>query len=242
MNTTATRKLPSPTTNRTAWLNVLIIAAMLIALFVVGLKLGGLFSTTAQQPITDAVAAQMAPGGAMVNPPFAVRDFTLTNQDGQPTSLQSLRGKAVVLFFGYTHCPDVCPTTLADYKRVKADLGADAARVTFAFVTVDPQRDTPARIKTYLSAFDADFMGLTADDATLQAVAAQFGAYYRVPTEAHAHSDEHQHKEGVQSENYFVDHTSPSFLIDAEGQLRMVYFYGATPENVATGLRNLLAQ
>ncbi|MBX3080583.1 MAG: SCO family protein [Anaerolineae bacterium] len=222
------------------WLNYVVIGVLIVALFFVGVKIGGAVSGAATTTTnTQNEAANLAPGGALVNPPTAISNFTLTDQNGQPLSMTALHGKAVVLFFGYTHCPDVCPSTLADYTRVKKLLGTDADKVTFVLVSVDAERDTPAVMKDYLKNFDTSFVGLTSDDATLRKVATQFGATYAIPE--HNHGDEHSgHTESVQSDNYFVEHTSPSFLIDANGTLRMVYFNGAAPEDMVKGIHNLI--
>ena len=235
---------------KTSWLNYGVIAVLIIGLFFVGVKIGGAVSGTAATNNTDSAnsitqndAAKLAPGGALVNPPTAISNFTLTNQNGMPMAFSDLRGKSVVLFFGYTHCPDVCPATLADFKQVKKLLGTEAEKVTFVFVSVDAERDTPAVVKEYLNLFDQNFVGLTSDDATLRNVATMFGATYAVPQHEHAAAgDEHSgHTESVKSDNYFVEHTSPSFLIDANGTLRMVYFNGAAPEDMVKGIHNLIA-
>jgi protein SCO1/2 len=226
---------------RASWLNYVVVGVLVIALFFIGVKIGGAMNgaTTSDTNAQDE-AAKLAPGGALVNPPTVMSDFTLTDHNGKPLALSALRGKAVVLFFGYTHCPDVCPTTLADYTRVKSLLGAAADKVTFVLVSVDAERDTPEVMKAYLKNFDQTFVGMTSDDATLRKVATQFGASYAVPQ--HEHPEKHEgHTESVESDNYFVEHTSPSFLIDAKGTLRMVYFNGAAPEDMVKGIQNLIA-
>jgi protein SCO1/2 len=242
--------------NKRKLLNYGMIAALMTALFFVGLKLGGTRTSASAEP------QKAPPGAALVSPPTQPRDFTLTDQHGQPVSLSSLRGKTVGLFFGYTHCPDVCSATLAYFTQMKRALGEQADQVAFVFITVDSQRDTPAAITTYLSAFDASFIRLSGDEALLTQVAAQFGSYFWVeekvgaekvqPTadhSAHGHGDsasesaahgDTPHVEDVDSDNYFVDHTSPTYLIDAAGFLRYVYFYSASPEDMTTGLRTLI--
>ncbi|MBX3063765.1 MAG: SCO family protein [Anaerolineae bacterium] len=215
---------------RTNWISYLVIVGLIGSLFFVGLKLG---SALSKQNSGEA-ASNSAPGAAIVNPPVAVLDHTLTDQNGQPLAISSLRGKVTVLFFGYTHCPDVCPTTLADYKIVSQQLGTDAAKVNFVFVTVDPERDDPAQIKSYLSNFDSAFIGLTADIGLLTQMASEYGATFTAP------EHDHKHSEGVEGDNYFISHTSPSFVIDPDGTLRLVYFYGSSPETMATGIRSLM--
>jgi protein SCO1/2 len=165
--------------------------------------------------------------GTVLDPPKEVGDFTLTSDTGQPLSLSDLRGKAVLIFFGYTHCPDVCPTTLADFKRVKADLGRDAARVVFVFISVDGMRDTPERLATWVHAFDPDFIGLTGTDAEIHAVAQDYGVFF-------------QRVDSGDAENYSVDHTASSFVVGPDGKLRIVFSYQSDPAGMAQRIRALL--
>ncbi|MGQ9849318.1 MAG: SCO family protein [Aggregatilineaceae bacterium] len=164
--------------------------------------------------------------GTLLDPPKEVGDFTLTDQDGQPFRLSDLRGKVALLFFGYTNCPDVCPTTLAEFKRIKVLLGEDVERVAFVFVSVDGARDTPERLAAYVRAFDPQFIGLTGDDATLRPIARDFGVFYqRVNYESDV--------------NYLVDHTASTFVVDQQGRLRLVFPYGTDPAAIVTRLRAL---
>lgn len=230
-------------TQHSPWLTYAVLSALAVVLFLVGLRLGNLIFAP-QSQVCPAVGAQdQSSGGAVVKPPFQVRDFTLTNQAGALLSLKDLRGRAVILFFGYTHCPDVCPTTLADFTQVKKLLGARAERVAFVFVTVDSQRDTPAVLKEYLNHFDPGFIGLTGDETTLRSMAAEYGAYFSIPTDQQkGDSDKDHHVEGIDSDNYFVQHTSPAYLIDPRGFLRLVYFNGTAPEIIAQGIRQILEE
>ena len=165
--------------------------------------------------------------GTLLDPPKEVGDFTLTDQDGQPFRLSDLRGKVALLFFGYTNCPDVCPTTLAEFKRVKALLGDDAERVAFVFVSVDGERDTPERLAAYVRAFDPQFIGLMGDDATIRTIARDYGVFYqRVSYEESAAS-------------YLVDHTASTFGVDQQGRLRLVFSYGTDPAAIAARVRAL---
>ncbi|HML24809.1 MAG TPA: SCO family protein [Aggregatilinea sp.] len=166
--------------------------------------------------------------GTVLDPPKDLEDFTLTDQAGDPLSLSDLRGEAVVMFFGYTHCPDICPTTIADFKRVKADLGDDASKVAFVFVSVDPDRDTPGHLATYLGNFDPDFIGITGDELTLRGIAQQFGVFFQ-----RSNYDE-------SGDNYLVDHTASTFVVGPEGRLRIVYPYDTDPSIIADGIRKLL--
>jgi protein SCO1/2 len=209
-----------------------------LLLFVVGYVVGQrvFASQSAPAPIPS------APGAGRVDPPYEVADFTLTSQTGDPLSLSSLRGRPVLMFFGYTHCPDVCPATLATYKRVKAALAERGDDVAFVLISVDGTRDTPAVMADYLQRVDSSFIGLTGPQTELERIGATYGLITnRVAPEApdHSHDDE-GHEEDVDSDHYFVEHTSPSFLIDAQGYLRMVYFYGASVDAMVAGLDSLL--
>jgi protein SCO1/2 len=138
------------------------------------------------------------------------RDFSLPDSSGHIRTLADYKGRVVVLFFGYTHCPDVCPTTLAELSQAMAQLGPDAAkRVQVLFVTVDPQRDTPELISQYVAAFNPSFVALRpADDAQLKQVTKDFRVYYaKVP--------------GTTADNYTMDHTAASYVFDTNGKLRL---------------------
>jgi|YNPBryunderm2012_1023409.scaffolds.fasta_scaffold12506_2 protein SCO1/2 len=168
--------------------------------------------------------------GTRIEPPVQLSDFTLPSSLGRDLSLSELRGKPVALFFGYTFCPDVCPMTLSELKRVKAELGADGARLQVVFVSVDGARDTPEVLARHLAAFDPDFIGLQGDDATLRRIGPEYGLYYKRHT-----------PEGT-SAAYLVDHSSATYLIDAEGRLRIVYGFGTPPEAIIAGVRELLKE
>lgn len=166
--------------------------------------------------------------GTVLNPPRVLADFTLTDHTGAPFGLDDLRGRVALVFFGFTHCPDICPTTLADFKQVKTQLGSATDEVAFVFVSVDGARDTPERLAAYVRAFDPDFIGLTGDDAVLRPVAADFGVYYQA------------HAPASGSGNYLVDHTASVFALDREGRLAIVFPYGTPPDAIARRLRALL--
>lgn len=154
-------------------------------------------------------------------------DFVLNSADG-PVALKDFRGKAVLLYFGYTYCPDVCPTGLASHAEALRLLPpADAARVAVLFVSVDPERDTPAHLKQYAAFFHPAFLGLTGDTATLQQIARRYGVFYaRQPATA-----------GLP---YSVDHTADSFLIAPDGQLLSRLPYGQSPADTASAVRRAL--
>jgi protein SCO1 len=226
-----------------SWQKYAIVTVLLVVLFPIGLRLGNLAFALPNPAGSPASGDDKPASGAIVNPPFQVHDFALTNQAGEPMNLKALRGRAVVLFFGYTHCPDVCPTTLADFTRVKSVLGAQADRVAFVFVTVDSQRDTPGVLKDYLNHFDPAFIGLTGDGATLRSMAAEYGAYFSIPADQKkGDGDKDHHEQSIDSDNYFVQHTSPAYLIDPSGFLRVVYFNGTSAELIADGIRQILQE
>jgi protein SCO1/2 len=166
--------------------------------------------------------------GYAYDPPVEVSDFTLTSHTGDPVSLSDERGKAVLIFFGYTFCPDVCPTTLAEFRRVKTLLGDDANRLAVLFISVDGQRDTPDRLATYVTAFDPTFIGLTGDDAAIRQIGQDYGLFYQRETYENTGAD------------YLVSHTASSFLLDPQGRLRFKYDYQTPPEDIATGVRFVL--
>ena len=155
------------------------------------------------------------------------RDFALVDFDGKPRTLADWRGKAVVLFFGYTQCPDVCPTTLATLAETMKALGADADRVQVLFATVDPERDTAELLKQYVPAFDPRFVGLRGDAQQTDAVAKEFRILFqKVP--------------GATPETYTVDHSAGLFLFDPQGRLRVYEGHGQAADVLAHDLRERL--
>jgi protein SCO1/2 len=167
--------------------------------------------------------------GTPIDPPRPLSDFTLPSQDGTPLSLNMLRGKYVLLFFGYTHCPDVCPTTLADFVQVKRALGVAASQVQFVFISVDGERDTPPVLARFIQNFDASFIGLQGDDTTLSRIGKEYGLYYK------------KEKVAGTSEPYLVTHSSSAYLLDRQGQLRMVYGFGMPPKVIVEDIGSFLA-
>jgi protein SCO1/2 len=155
-------------------------------------------------------------------------DFSLLDPDGKVRSLSDFKGKVVVVFFGYTQCPDVCPTTLIEMQQVMTLLGPQADKVQVLFVTVDPDRDTAAILKQYVPAFDSRFLGLRpADEAALEKVSKDFKIYYKkVP--------------GSSAGSYTMDHTAGSYAFDPEGRLRLYIKHAQGPETLAQDLKELL--
>jgi protein SCO1/2 len=153
------------------------------------------------------------------------KTLELTDHNGRLRRLEDFRGKAVVLFFGFTHCPDVCPTTLADTAQAVKALGGDAARVQVLMVTVDPERDTPDALAKYVTAFDPRFLGLRGDPAATQRAAKEFKVYFE------------KRKSG---DSYSVDHSGQSYVIDPQGRLRLLVRPDRIAEDLAPDLRTLL--
>lgn len=167
--------------------------------------------------------------GSTFEPPVAAPDFELIRADGQAFRLQDQRGKATLIFFGYTHCPDVCPVTLSDFRKIKAQLGDRAAHVDFVFITTDPERDTPQRIQEYLSNFDQQFIGLSGDRSELEPVWKDYGVYA-----AKVESND--------PENYLVDHSAMIYVIDQQGNLRLTYLFGTDSKAIAEDVSHLLRE
>ena len=142
------------------------------------------------------------------------RSFELVDHAGQERSLEDFKGKVLVVFFGFTHCPDVCPTTLAELAQARSRLGAQAERVQVAMITVDPERDTPEVLKQYVTALDASFIGLTGSPDDIARTAKEFKVFY-------------QKSEGAVPGNYSVDHSSGTFVFDPQGRIRLLVPYGS---------------
>jgi len=155
------------------------------------------------------------------------RELSLTGHDGKHRTLADFRGKTVVLSFGYTHCPDICPTTLADIAAAVKSLGADAASVQVLFVTVDPERDTAAVLAQYVPAFDPGFLGLRGDAVATQKVARDFKIFY-------------EKRPGAAPGAYTVDHSGQSYVLDSEGRLRLFVRHDRIAQDLAADLRTLL--
>jgi protein SCO1/2 len=166
--------------------------------------------------------------GGVLEPAQPAADFTLAASDGSTFRLQDQRGRVVVLFFGYTFCPDVCPLTLSEMVQVRAKLGDRAQRLRVVFITVDPERDTLERLRTYVGAFDKSFLGLTGDPKALARVRQAYGAVA-----------ERRTVPGTQAA-YLVDHSAFVYVIDPEGRLRLMFPFGTSVDDMAHDLRLLL--
>jgi protein SCO1 len=156
------------------------------------------------------------------------KSLQLADQNGKVRTLADFKGSAVLVFFGYTQCPDVCPTTLAEMKAVKNLLGEDGKRFQVLFVTVDPERDTAELLGQYMAAFDPNFLGLRGDAESTAKVAKDFKVFYqKVP--------------GSTPDTYSMDHTAGSYIFDPQGRLRLYVRHGQPADKVAADIKLLLA-
>lgn len=165
--------------------------------------------------------------GTVLQANSTVQDFSLDTSAGVPMRFSDFRGKYVLLYFGYTFCPDVCPLTLSDLKAAVDALGEDAEQVQVLFISVDPARDTVAQLASYLPHFDPSFLGMTGDSDTILRAATQFGIFYDTRKEA-------------ASAYYTVDHTSMVIVVDPEGYSRLVFPYSITGAEMAEDLHHLM--
>ncbi len=173
---------------------------------------------TPQQPAfssVDVTGAEYAKG------------FELTDHNGQVRRLSDFAGKVVVLFFGYTQCPDVCPTTMTELAEVKKALGKDGERLQGLFVTVDPERDTPELLKAYMANFDPSFVALRTTPDKLTALAKDYKIYFKKV-------------EGKTPTSYSMDHSAGSYVYDTQGRLRLFTRYGSGPKPLTEDIRLLL--
>ena len=192
------------------------LVALLVSVFA---SAGLLLSACSEPPKFNSTDISMVDWG---------KDFQLTDHTGKVARLADYRGKAVILFFGYTQCPDVCPTTLTTMNEALKLMGEDAKRVQVVFVTVDPARDTQALLAQYVPSFNTSFVGLTGDDAAVADVAKNFRVFYAK-------------QPGKTPTTYSVDHSTGSYAFDPQGRLRLLVRHGETPDRVASDLKLLLA-
>jgi len=152
--------------------------------------------------------------------------FHLVDQNGRPVSDRDLLGKPTVMFFGFTYCPDVCPTTLADMTAWLKALGPDADKLNVVYVTIDPERDTSARLKSYLTAFDPRIRGLTGTPQAIAQAAHDYNVYYQ--------------KVALQGGEYTMDHSTLIYLMDPKGHMAELVQYGTPNDQVVASLKRLL--
>jgi protein SCO1 len=156
------------------------------------------------------------------------RDFSLTDHDGRLRTLRDFRGRLVAVFFGYTHCPDVCPTTLSDFALALNGMAPEeAAKVQVLFVSVDPERDTPELLRQYVPAFHPGFLGLYGDAGQIAETAREFKIYYQ---------------KSPHGDSYLIDHSAGTYVFDKRGRPRLYMAYGQGPQAIIQDLRQLLAE
>jgi protein SCO1/2 len=167
--------------------------------------------------------------GTEVVVPEPAADFTLTGLGEQRVKLSDFRGQLVLLYFGYTYCPDICPATLAELALARRALGSDGSQVQVIMVSIDPERDTPGVLATYLKRFDPSFVGLSGPLDEIASVAISLGIF-------------HEKHEGTVDTGYLVNHTGSVLAIDREGYLRLLYPPGTRGQDIAADLRHLLKE
>ncbi|MCB8920781.1 MAG: SCO family protein [Ardenticatenaceae bacterium] len=158
--------------------------------------------------------------------PQQATDFTLQSVAG-PVSLSDFSGKVVLLYFGYTFCPDVCPSTMTDLAQVMQELGKDADEIQVIMVTVDPERDTPLQLADYVAHFDPSFIGLSGTEEQIAAAASDYGIFY-------------ERHEGTPATGYLIDHTARVFVIDKKGEYWLSFPFGMARDEMVSDLRNVL--
>jgi protein SCO1/2 len=167
--------------------------------------------------------------GADITGADYAKTLALPDVNGQPRTLGDFKGKVTVVFFGYTQCPDVCPTTMAELAQVKKALGADGDKLQAVFVTIDPERDTPEILKSYMASFDPSFVALRGTVEQTKATAKEFKVYFeKVP--------------GKTEGSYTMDHSAGAFVLDAKGNVRLFERYGAGAEGLTADVKALIAQ
>lgn len=202
---------------------VVFISSMVVVGLIVFLVLSIILDTPTQQtaymPRSDGIR--------IIDPPRPVMDFTLLSQTGEPLRLSDFRGRHVIVFFGYTGCPDVCPITISEMKQARAALADQADNVAFLFISVDPARDTPDRLTRFLAMRDVDeyMMAMQGDDVTLARITPDYGLYY-----------ERYEEDADVNGYYIVDHTANSYVIDPLGRMMGIIPYGTAPDIIANYL------
>lgn len=164
----------------------------------------------------------------MIQSPDTAYDFTLTGAEGE-VSLRDFRGKLVLLYFGYTFCPDICPATLANVGQALRELGSKADDVQLIMISLDPQRDTPEKLAAYTARFHPSFIGVTGTPEQLAEIASLYGIFY-------------QRTEGSAASGYLIDHTATLLVIDREGYLKLIFPFGVTVPEIADDLKYMLRQ
>ena len=166
--------------------------------------------------------------GTVIQSPETSYDFTLTGGNGD-VSLSDFRGKLVLIYFGYTFCPDICPATLGNVNQALKEIGAKAEDIQLIMISLDPQRDTPEKLEQYVAHFNPTFIGITGTQEQVDTVTSLYGIFY-------------EKKEGSEATNYLIDHTATLMVIDREGYLKLVFPFGVTADEIADDLKYMLRQ
>ncbi len=166
--------------------------------------------------------------GTVIQSPEPSYDFTLTGADGD-VSLSDFRGKLVLVYFGYTFCPDICPATLANVGQALNQIGGRADEVQLIMVSLDPERDTPEKLAEYVGHFHPSFIGITGTHEEIDTVASLYGIFYQV-------------NKGSDATKYLIDHTATLLVIDREGYLKLVFPFGVTSQEIADDLKYMIRQ
>ncbi len=165
--------------------------------------------------------------GTMMPTPIPAPDFALTNEQGETVHLSDYQDEIVLLYFGYTFCPDVCPTTLSELSKAQRELDDGGEKIQVVMVTVDPQRDTPQKLAEYVAHFHPDFVGLSGTKKEIDAAGDGYGIYY-------------EKNEGSEATGYLVDHTARVFVVDPQGNYQLSFSYGTPVEDIVHDLRLLM--
>lgn len=167
--------------------------------------------------------------GSLIDPSVTAPDFSLVDQNGEKWTLSENQGKVVVMFFGYTSCPDVCPLTLSKFKQIKSLMGKDSRQVVFVYITVDPERDTPEKLKHHLDAFDPEFIGLSETRTRMENVWKNYGVFQaKVETES--------------ATGYLIDHSATTYVVNQDGHLRLTFPYGMDASSMAEDLVHVIKE
>lgn len=227
----------NPTSNdRVRFSRLSLTASITFLVFALGVLLVALATQTTKEESNsgDTPAAQTSSGTSgsgisVIDPPQPLTNFEFISDEGQPLALSDLSGRYVLMAFGYTNCPDVCPDNLLKFRQIKADLGAASDDVAFVFVSVDPQRDTAPFLDRYLARFDPTFIGLVGEHSTLEAIASEYNLFWEI------------HDDGERA-NYLVDHTASRYLVDPDGDLVRIYSFTASVSDITADLQALVLE
>ncbi|MFQ5419826.1 MAG: SCO family protein [Anaerolineae bacterium] len=197
-----------------------------LALIVFGLAIGLAVGYGAIQVVQRTRPLELH--GTTLNPPIPAPDVTLTAVSGD-AHLSDFQGEIMLIYFGYTYCPDICPATLSDLAKVQRAADDDGGDLQVVMITIDPERDTPAALADYVAHFHPSFVGLSGTQEQIAAAAAAYGIYYA--------------KQSASSEvSYLMDHTSSVLLVDGQGQTRAIYSFGTSPQEILADVQALLKQ